>query len=199
MDNLNAPLAPALSSRTLFRSTIAAICVATLILLGAVLPAEYGIDPTGIGSVIGLTAMGKLKVQLAKEEAAESQRVAAAAGAALATDATTAGGAEKLDSATVTLESGETIEVKLAMLKNQRAHYSWKVDTGSVYYDLHGETLKLPRTAPHRYQEGELSSAGGELVALFDGVHGWYWENRNDFPIRITVRAWGQYKEILEM
>ncbi|MCG8616818.1 MAG: hypothetical protein MI802_11425, partial [Desulfobacterales bacterium] len=36
-----------------------------------VLPSEYGIDPSGIGNLLGLTDMGKIKVQLAEEAAAE--------------------------------------------------------------------------------------------------------------------------------
>src|SRR3546814_17950651 len=37
-----------------------------------VLPSEYGIDPTGIGRVIGLTEMGAIKMQLAEEAAADA-------------------------------------------------------------------------------------------------------------------------------
>jgi hypothetical protein len=186
----------ATTSNKLLRSTILAFAAAVLILVCFVLPAEYGIDPLRVGSAIGLTEMGKIKMQLAKEEAAESGRNAAAVSNALTANASVG---ERSDSMIVNLESGETIEVKLAMLKGQRAQYSWQIDSGQVYYDLHGETLKLPRTAQHRYSEGELRSASGELVAQFDGVHGWYWENRMDYPIRIVVRARGRYQNMIEM
>jgi len=46
--------------------------VALLLLVTVVLPAEYGVDPTGIGRVLGLTEMGEIKVQLAKEAAADA-------------------------------------------------------------------------------------------------------------------------------
>ncbi len=53
--------------RQLRRSTIAAVIGAAVIGVGVTLPAEYGIDPTGIGSVMGLTETGEIKQQLARE------------------------------------------------------------------------------------------------------------------------------------
>jgi hypothetical protein len=58
------------SSRTLLRSTLLALAVAAALLVTVVLPAEYAIDPTGIGRVLGLTRMGEIKVSLAREAAA---------------------------------------------------------------------------------------------------------------------------------
>ena len=49
------------SSRTLVRSTMIAVGVAAVLLVGVVLPAEYGVDPTGVGRVLGLTEMGRIK------------------------------------------------------------------------------------------------------------------------------------------
>ena len=64
------------SARALARSTLIAIAVAGVLLVGVVLPAEYGRDLTGLGSVLGLTQMGKLKLQL-EREAVAAARVAA--------------------------------------------------------------------------------------------------------------------------
>ena len=50
-----------------------AVVVASAIVVCAVLPAEYGIDPTGVGRLLGLTQMGKLKVVMAQEEAASKR------------------------------------------------------------------------------------------------------------------------------
>ena len=36
-----------------------------------VLPAEYNIDPTGVGRALGLTQMGEIKTQLAREAEAD--------------------------------------------------------------------------------------------------------------------------------
>jgi hypothetical protein len=57
------------SARRLLKSTVLAALVAAAILVTIVLPAEYGVDPTGIGRALGLTQMGETKAALAKEAA----------------------------------------------------------------------------------------------------------------------------------
>lgn len=61
------------STAKLVRSTIIAGVAAVVILITIVLPSEYGVDPTRVGSLLGLTPMGEIKVQLAQEAAAEAQ------------------------------------------------------------------------------------------------------------------------------
>ncbi len=75
-----APL-PSPSPRAPLRSTLVALAVAGLLLVTIVLPAEYGIDPTGAGRVLGLTRMGEIKTRLAREAAADAAADAAAAAA----------------------------------------------------------------------------------------------------------------------
>jgi hypothetical protein len=74
------PSPDAPSAATLLRASLVAALIAVTLVVTAVLPAEYGIDPTGIGSRIGLTQMGRLKQELAKEaiEDARADSVAAA-------------------------------------------------------------------------------------------------------------------------
>ena len=67
------------SSRALIKSTLIALAVALVLLVTVVLPAEYAIDPTRIGRVLGLTQMGEVKMALAKEAAAEEAAGATAA------------------------------------------------------------------------------------------------------------------------
>jgi hypothetical protein len=59
------------STRQLIRSTLIALAAAIAILVTIVLPAEYGVDPTGVGRVLGLAEMGEIKTQLAAEAAAD--------------------------------------------------------------------------------------------------------------------------------
>lgn len=72
------------SSRQLLRSTVFAAVTACILLVTTVLPAEYGVDPIGIGRILGLTEMGEIKVSLAAEAKRE------AAGASLGASPTTA-------------------------------------------------------------------------------------------------------------
>ncbi len=48
------------TTKQLVRSTLIAVGAAIVILVTAVLPAEYAIDPTGVGRVFGLTQMGEI-------------------------------------------------------------------------------------------------------------------------------------------
>ena len=61
----------------LIRSTLVAAGAAGVILVLFWLPAEYGIDPTGVGHLTGLTEMGDIKQQLAAEAEADAQAAAA--------------------------------------------------------------------------------------------------------------------------
>jgi hypothetical protein len=72
------PVGP--SPRALWRASLLALVVAVVLAVTAVLPAEFGMDPTGIGRRIGLTQMGRLKQELAREaiEDARADSLAAA-------------------------------------------------------------------------------------------------------------------------
>ena len=62
------------STAKLVKSTIAAAAAAAVLLVTVVLPAEYAIDPTGIGRALQLTQMGEIKRQLAIEAEQDRQR-----------------------------------------------------------------------------------------------------------------------------
>ena len=91
------------------------------------MPAEYGVDPTGIGRVTGLTEMGEIKMALAEEAAAaEAAEAALALELAAAPEAPTApapavepaavaDAALRSDTVSVSLAPGEGKEIKLAM------------------------------------------------------------------------------------
>jgi hypothetical protein len=59
--------AKAPSLARLVRSIVIGVLAAGAITVTIVLPAEYGIDPTGVGDVLGLTEMGETKQRLAQE------------------------------------------------------------------------------------------------------------------------------------
>ena len=69
------------STSRLLKSTVIALVVALVVLVVAVLPAEYGVDPTGVGRRLGLTQMGEIKVALAREAAADDAKEASTASA----------------------------------------------------------------------------------------------------------------------
>ena len=103
---------------------------------------------------------------------------------------------EKRDSMTVTIAPLQRTEVKLEMTKGQKANYSWKADDADVTFNLHGEGPDAPGGKAHSYARGSSRAETGEIVALFDGVHGWSWRNTSDKPVKIMVTAWGQFQTL---
>ncbi len=70
------------TSSGLIRATLGSMAAALAILVLFWLPAEYGVDPTGLGRVMGLTQMGEIKQQLYTDAATEDAVLAAKAAAA---------------------------------------------------------------------------------------------------------------------
>lgn len=192
----------------LIKSTVAAIILASIILVTAVLPAEYGIDPTGIGSVLGLTKMGTIKVSLAQEAAAETtvakdmkteaKKVAEpAAEVVTSTVETQAPKIVKSDTITVSLNPNQGREVKVKMVKGGKVSYKWKTSNGRANFDVHGDSAKH-KINYFNYSKGSSESSEGVLEAEFDGKHGWFWRNRNDKPMTITLEVKGEFTEMTQ-
>lgn len=199
------------SSRKLLRSTLVALLVAMVLLVTVVLPAEYALDPTGIGRMLGLTEMGEIKAQLAEEAAADAALDAAtnsgdpAAAAAVPGSAAAAVPTAPVDvpAATsarawqdemqVVLAPGQGAEVKLAMKAGAQAEFSWTVQGGAVNYDTHGDGGGQAIS----YEKGRgVPADEGVLEAAFDGNHGWFWRNRGNAPVTVVIRVRGQYAGI---
>lgn len=187
------------SNKQLLRSTVIAIIVAAVLLVTIVLPSEYGIDPTRIGRVLGLTRMGEIKMRLAEEakrdreaQPVQTNKVETKPTAPIAETETNA--SAKSDEMTVTLKPGEGVEIKLEMLKGAKAEFDWKASGGVVNYDLHGDGANKAFIS---YKKGTgVESDAGEFTADFDGSHGWFWRNRNAGDVTITIKTNGDYKNI---
>lgn len=103
---------------------------------------------------------------------------------------------EKRDSMTITIAPFQRTEVKLEMTKGQKASYRWKADAADVTFNLHGEGPDAPGGRAYSYARGSSRAETGEIVALFDGDHGWSWRNTSDKPVKIVVTAWGQFQKL---
>ncbi len=189
------------SSQQLLRSTIIAVVVAAVLLVTIVLPSEYGIDPTRIGRVLGLTQMGEIKMSLARE--AEQDRAATTASAqqpavtsppAQQTQNMANPSAPRTDEMSVTLKPGAAAEVKLEMSKGAKVSYEWVAAGGPVNHDTHGDS---PEVDYHGYSKGQqMERDSGDLTAVFDGKHGWFWRNRGSANVTVTLKTSGAYRSI---
>lgn len=203
------------TSRQLLRSTVIAVGVAAALLVTVVMPSEYAIDPTGVGRLLGLTQMGEMKEILAEEAAADAavQQAAApvvqapapaqlatqeqVAAAPVAEQAAEPQPALKSDEVTVTLKPGEASEIKLEMLNKATVSYEWTTNGVPVNHDTHGEPYNGPKGYYHSYSKAtQVKGEKGELTAIFDGTHGWFWRNRSNSDVTITLKTRGEYLSV---
>ncbi|WP_431483026.1 transmembrane anchor protein [Pseudomonas solani] len=204
------------SSKQLLRSTVIAMVAAGALLVTVVMPSEYALDPTGVGSALGLTQMGKIKIQLAEEAAADaavdSAALQAAApvapaqpaiaatpapAAAPAAPSAPAKAAGQQHQISITLAPNQGAEVKLEMRKGARVDFTWSVADGVVNYDTHGDPYNAPKGFYHGYGKGRATQEDkGTLEAAFDGKHGWFWRNRGSEPVTVTLKTEGDYLQI---
>lgn len=187
----SSPVAPPSSGR-LVRATVAAAAAAALVLATVVLPAEYGIDPTGLGRATGLYRAP----EAASAPLPTSSVTDVASGAAAAGSLFTADGPFRSDEMTLTLAAGEGAEIKAEMRAGERLVYSWASSGGGVDVDMHGEAADKVG-GDRSYKTGEFETAGhGALEAPMAGNHGWFWQNLNDTPVTITLKTAGFYRRL---
>ncbi|MDK8465004.1 hypothetical protein [Marinobacter sp. SS13-12] len=211
------------STAKLVRSTIIAAIVAAVLLVTVVMPAEYALDPTGAGRLLGLTEMGEIKEQLAEEAAADeaaqmvpvqssveepaSKPAEPVSEAIVTAEAeaepeaeepapTPAAEPEWDDEVRVVLTPGEGTEFKLTMEEGATARFSWVSEGGPINYDTHGDGSGQSIS----YEKGRgVPEDEGELEAAFTGNHGWFFRNRNDKDITLVLRTGGDYGELKKL
>ncbi|EIM72202.1 hypothetical protein A33O_20510 [Nitratireductor aquibiodomus RA22] len=229
------------TSAQLRRSTLIAALTAAAILIFVVLPSEYGMDPTRVGRLLGLTEMGEIKTQLAREAALDAARAGTSGDAeiiarldrietlieGLASDAganpqkddplagliqqqrqttpapaaqtqqqATTPASEWRDELSFVLTPGQGVEVKLVMNEGERARFFWTANGANVNYDTHGDGGGKSVS----YEQGRgVPEQAGVLEAAFTGNHGWFWRNRTNRDVTITLRTAGQYLKINRM
>lgn len=205
MNNTNIPNNENLPSvGKLIKSTILAMVMAAVILITVVLPAEYGIDPTGMGKLMGLAKMGEIKMSLAEEAATEQLSEETAkneipapveANEIVVDDDNMA----ELNSVTkeFTLEPNQGKEIKLTMVKGHKINYVWFTDGDKANFDAHADSKTLG-IKYHNYEKGKLERSEGVLEAAFNGNHGWFWRNRTDKIMTVSLEVSGQFSQIVE-
>lgn len=197
--------------RELVRGTFIAAIVAAVILSVAVLPAEYGIDPTGAGGALGLTKLHAADVVSAAEQKAASalpdqstlakgSTVSAVGEARALTISSKPTVPYRSDEMEVVLAAGKGVEVKTHLAKGATLIYAWKTKNAEqVNHDFHGEPINAKENEFESFiLENGVSESRGTLVAPFTGVHGWYWKNKTGEPVTVVLRSSGFYSDIFK-
>ena len=164
-------------------ATLAALIVAGIVLVSAVLPAEYDIDPLGIGEALGLRVLvtpgsGPIPVREGAIIAARSSY--------------------RLDRMTFVLEPEGWVEYKYRLEEGRSMVYSWTA-THWVRSEMHSEADGAPEGTAEFFEVEERTLARhGSYVAPFPGIHGWYWLNETDDTVTVTLDASGFFSTSIE-
>lgn len=212
------------STAKLVLSTIIAAIVALVLLVTVVMPAEYALDPTGAGRLLGLTEMGEIKEQLAEEAAADEAAQMVAVQSSV--DQKTPEVKEPVVDEAVE-EPSPSPEVEVAPAEPapepEIAEPQWQDEVRVVLTPGEGTEFKLTMEKGATARFSWVSEGGpinfdthgdgggqsisyekgrgvpedeGELVAAFTGNHGWFFRNRNDNNITLVLRTGGDYGEL---
>ena len=171
--------------------TAAAAVGATAAVFLGVLPAEYGLDPTGFGRATGLIRLSEPAAPV--EQVVETQMDAPVEIATLNETPF------RTDTVTLTvpsmMENFGQVEYKISMREGDAMVYSW-TSSAPLYYEFHGHTVEEGGDPIQvmNYITDESTSAQGKLIAPLDGIHGWYFRHDGFEPIEVEFTFAGFYE-----
>ena len=155
-------------SRRILLATGSALLLAVTLLVTAILPAEYGWDPLGTGA-----AMGLLGISGGDNSALQQQ-----------------GQAWRSDKIAFQLAPFEAVEYKYRLEEGDSLLFQWRADA-EVLFDMHAEPDGAAPGYSESFSKSRGSGSSGRYTAPFTGVHGWYWQNRGENSVTVTLRAVG--------
>jgi hypothetical protein len=204
---------PVMGKKQLLKSTGIALFIGVLVLLAAVFPAEYGMDPLGTGKLFGfeklyqgdttsnaneidsittsLLSFKKLKLEKLGSPTSVSKPIEAQ------NPPPETQFSLREDTISVSIPAGKGLEYKFKMLKYGSVKYEWTTDQGIVYIDFHGEVKQALPPENVFYESYTLAysnNMAGTFTAPFQGKHGWYFRNDSNQNIVVTLRLKGQYE-----
>lgn len=175
---------------------IGAAVLAVLIVLGAILPAEFDRDPLGVGKLSGLS-----RLWAPDEKTVDTK----AAGVARAREYDIPFRTDVVEIPLGDFMAGadkSELEYKVRMKTDATLIYSWEVvgttEPRDFHFDQHGHTTPAPGQAMTvaTYRQAFGLKQQGALTAPFDGIHGWQFSNSSDKPVVVKLRLAGFYELI---
>jgi len=209
------------SRKAIAKATVLALLVAAVLLVTAILPAEYGIDPLGTGKVLRLTDLSKAEAgpaaaKTSTPDSVKKDEIPATINPVLEPAAD--GGAPtmkgafiaqtkryKIDAREMKLRPGEGMEIKYNMKKGAGLIYSWTA-SDKLLFEFHGEPNVKPagKEGTDYYETYDIDNqvgkdqAHGTFVAPSTGIHGWFWENKTPNEVTLKLVSAGFYDWIFQ-
>jgi hypothetical protein len=164
-----------------------------LLVFSLVLPAIYGIDPTGLGAKLGLNGLSnQADVDMGKVSVAQTQSSENAA------DQPIAGfreqSSERQESFALSIPPKQSLVFNLAMAKDYELDYHWATDGKPLYAELRGKKETATDNEFKVFGKLKESKAKGFFIAPFSGNYSLYWDNKSDQVVKVRLTAKGVYK-----
>tara|TARA_Y100001934_G_scaffold165036_1_gene196489 strand:- start:15 stop:548 length:534 start_codon:yes stop_codon:yes gene_type:complete len=158
------------SGPPIWRASLLSLAIAALLVVTTVLPAEFDIDPLGVGGLLGIRGLS-----VEREEDLHLQT-----------------GSMQEDSRTFSLAPFESVEYKYRLEHDAAVVYEWTA-TAEVVHDFHSEPDGAGEEFAVSFTTGRGTASAGAFVAPFAGIHGWFWENRSGAEVKVTLKASGYF------
>jgi hypothetical protein len=193
---------PPPSGRQLAIASVGAAGVAAVLLVVAVLPAEYGIDPLGTGAALGLISPAAADApgapgldQPAVATAAETEE--ARLTPSLLGPVSYYAAPYAFDHIAFTLGPYEYVEYKYRLEQGASVHFAWEA-SAPVMHDLHADPDGAEDHDPVSFDARERTRAFGTHTAPFPGMHGWLWENPGSEVVTVSLTSAGFFRSATE-
>lgn len=190
---------------------MAIICSGAILVI-AILPAEYGIDPSGLGDKLGLLALSNhsssssSKLELSfniGDYDPKAERINESVQGLIHLE-NLPFQSQVID---IEIEDLGEVEYKFIMPADSSFVYSWEVLNSrgeGVYYDFHGhpsseDAKNYPDKFEMAYARGEGTSQNGSFTSPFAGYHGFYFMNIEQGPITVRLNISGYWQDNKEM
>ena len=141
-----------------------------LLLVTAVLPAEFDLDPTGVGALLGIRGLSVKREQ----------------------DLHIQTGSLHEETRSFVLAPFESVEYKYRLDAEAALIYEWRA-SAEVVHDFHAEPDGAESGFAVSFTAGRDAAGGGAFVVPIAGVHGWFWENRSGAEVEVTLTAAGYF------
>ena len=158
----------------LTQSVLASLLVAVVALLVFVLPAEYDLDVLGAGELLGISGMSaQRQLNVSTLNLQDAKPIS--------------------DQVSFPLAPFESVEYKFSMHKGDALVFAWEAE-GEVVFDLHSEEVGTDPEDAISASVGRGASQIGTYVAPYDGIHGWFWENRGaqEVTVKLSVQGFAE-------
>lgn len=197
---------PTLSKKKLVKAIFIGLAIGAIVLVCGIMPAEYGIDPTGAGKLFGFSRLyvpeqsagsgapiGNYPL-IKLEDAGSGPEVPRPVEADNPPPKKQYD--ERMDSVQVIVPAGKGIEYKVYMLKYGTMKYEWTSGSTVLFFDFHGEVAQENPPKNVFFQSHTVAYSNnmvGTFVSPFEGKHGWYFRNKTVKDVAVTIRLKGQY------